>query len=226
MKKLVASLTLLFVFMGAAQANWMTVLEKGAREMDRMLNDMPTPLKGKAYDTVFTQYRNEPLDDWDNHNFKKIGEMRLSYCKRGLPEACGDYGEDFMVGLYTKRDISNARKYLNYAIRNVKTEGKMVYYELDLYIADDLAKYSDDGIIETIKSKFNAYASDCINKRGVKDTCAIALVYSTLVPTDMLGLSEKELESMVFRLYLSDIGRNGVAESKISKIAEDLQERN
>nr|WP_314564894.1 hypothetical protein [uncultured Campylobacter sp.] len=226
MKKLVASLTLLFVFMGAAQANWMTVLEKGAREMDRMLNDMPTPLKGKAYDTVFTQYRNEPLDDWDNHNFKKIGEMRLSYCKRGLPEACGDYGEDFMVGLYTKRDISNARKYLNYAIRNVKTEGKMVYYELDLYVADDLAKYSDDGIIETIKSKFNAYASDCINKRGVKDTCAIALVYSTLVPTDMLGLSEKELESMVFRLYLSDIGRNGVAESKISKIAEDLQERN
>ena len=226
MKKLVASLTLLFVFMGAAQANWMTVLEKGAREMDRMLNDMPTPLKGKAYDTVFTQYRNEPLDDWDNHNFKKIGEMRLSYCKRGLPEACGDYGEDFMVGLYTKRDISNARKYLNYAIRNVKTEGKMVYYELDLYIADDLARYSDDGIIETIKSKFNAYASDCINKRGVKDTCAIALVYSTLVPTDMLGLSEKELESMVFRLYLSDIGRNGVAESKISKIAEDLQERN
>ena len=226
MKKLVASLTLLFVFMGAAQANWMTVLEKGAREMDRMLNDMPTPLKGKAYDTVFTQYRNEPLDDWDNHNFKKIGEMRLSYCKRGLPEACGDYGEDFMVGLYTKRDISNARKYLNYAIRNVKTEGKMVYYELDLYIADDLAKYSDDGIIETIKSKFNAYASDCINKRGVKDTCAIALVYSTLVPTDMLGLREKELESMVFRLYLSDIGRNGVAESKISKIAEDLQERN
>lgn len=226
MKKLVASLTLLFVFMGAAQANWMTVLEKGAREMDRMLNDMPTPLKGKAYDTVFTQYRNEPLDDWDNHNFKKIGEMRLSYCKRGLPEACGDYGEDFMVGLYTKRDISNARKYLNYAIRNVKTEGKMVYYELDLYVADDLARYSDDGIIETIKSKFNAYASDCINKRGVKDTCAIALVYSTLVPTDMLGLSEKELESMVFRLYLSDIGRNGVAESKISKIAEDLQERN
>lgn len=226
MKKLVASLTLLFVFMGAAQANWMTVLEKGAREMDRMLNDMPTPLKGKAYDTVFTQYRNEPLDDWDNHNFKKIGEMRLSYCKRGLPEACGDYGEDFMVGLYTKRDISNARKYLNYAIRNVKTEGKMVYYELDLYVADDLAKYSDDGIIETIKSKFNAYASDCINKRGVKDTCAIALVYSTLVPTYMLGLSEKELESMVFRLYLSDIGRNGVAESKISKIAEDLQERN
>lgn len=226
MKKLVESLTLLFVFMGAAQANWMTVLEKGAREMDRMLNDMPTPLKGKAYDTVFTQYRNEPLDDWDNHNFKKIGEMRLSYCKRGLPEACGDYGEDFMVGLYTKRDISNARKYLNYAIRNVKTEGKMVYYELDLYVADDLAKYSDDGIIETIKSKFNAYASDCINKRGVKDTCAIALVYSTLVPTDMLGLSEKELESMVFRLYLSDIGRNGVAESKISKIAEDLQERN
>ena len=226
MKKLVASLTLLFVFMGAAQANWMTALGKGAREMDRMLNDMPTPLKGKAYDTVFTQYRNEPLDDWDHHNFKKIGEMRLSYCKRGLPEACGDYGEDFMVGLYTKRDISNARKYLNYAIRNVKTEGKMVYYELDLYVADDLAKYSDDGIIETIKSKFNAYASDCINKRGVKDTCAIALVYSTLVPTDMLGLSEKELESMVFRLYLSDIGRNGVAESKISKIAEDLQERN
>lgn len=219
MKKLVASLTLLFVFMGAAQANWMTALGKGAREMDRMLNDMPTPLKGKAYDTVFTQYRNEPLDDWDNHNFKKIGEMRLSYCKRGLPEACGDYGEDFMVGLYTKRDISNARKYLNYAIRNVKTEGKMVYYELDLYVADDLAKYSDDGIIETT-------ASDCINKRGVKDTCAIALVYSTLVPTDMLGLSEKELESMVFRLYLSDIGRNGVAESKISKIAEDLQERN
>ena len=226
MKKLVAFLTLLFVFMGEAQANWMTVLQKGAREMDRMLNDMPTPLKGKAYDTVFTQYRNEPLDDWDNHNFKKLGEMRLSYCKRGLPEACGDYGEDFMVGLYTKRDISNARKYLNYAIRNVKTEGKMVYYELDLYVADDLAKYSDDGIIETIKSKFNAYASDCINKRGVKDTCAIALVYSTLVPTDMLGLSEKELESMVFRLYLSDIGRNGVAESKISKIAEDLQERN
>ena len=226
MKKLVASLTLLFVFMGAAQANWMTVLEKGAREMDRMLNDMPTPLKGKAYDTVFTQYWNEPVGDFENHNFKKLGEMRLSYCKRGLPEACGDYGEDFMVGLYTKRDISNARKYLNYAIRNVKTEGKMVYYELDLYVADDLAKYSDDGIIETIKSKFNAYASDCINKRRVKDTCAIALVYSTLVPTDMLGLSEKELESMVFRLYLSDIGRNGVAESKISKIAEDLQERN
>ena len=226
MKKLVASLTLLFVFMGEAQANWMTVLEKGAREMDRMINDMPTPLKGKAYDTVLAQYWNEPLDDWDNHNFKKFGEMQLSYCKRGLPEACGDYGEDFMVGLYTKRDISNARKYLNYAIRNVKTEGKMVYYELDLYVADDLAKYSDDGIIETIKSKFNAYASDCINKRGVKDTCAIALVYSTLVPTDMLGLSEKELESMVFRLYLSDIGRNGVAESKISKIAEDLQERN
>ena len=226
MKKLVAFLTLLFVFMGEAQANWMTVLQKGAREMDRMLNDMPTPLKGKAYDTVLAQYWNEPLDDWDNHNFKKFGEMQLSYCKRGLPEACGDYGEDFMVGLYTKRDISNARKYLNYAIRNVKTEGKMVYYELDLYVADDLAKYSDDGIIETIKSKFNAYASDCINKRGVKDTCAIALVYSTLVPTDMLGLSEKELESMVFRLYLSDIGRNGVAESKISKIAEDLQERN
>lgn len=53
MKKLVASLTLLFVFMGAAQANWMTVLQKGAREMDRMINDMPTPLKDKAYDTVF-----------------------------------------------------------------------------------------------------------------------------------------------------------------------------
>lgn len=226
MKKLVAFLTLLFVFMGEAQANWMTVLQKGAREMDRMLNDMPTPLKGKAYDTVLAQYWNEPLDDWDNHNFKKIGEMRLSYCKRGLPEACGDYGEDFMVGLYTKRDISNARKYLNYAIRNVKTEGKMVYYELDLYVADDLAKYSDDGIIETIKSKFNAYASDCINKRGVKDTCAIALVYSTLVPTDMLGLSEKELKSIAKKLYLSDIERNGVAESKILKIMEALQERN
>ena len=53
----------------------------------------------------------------------------------------------------------------------------MVYYELALHIADDLVKYSDDGIIETIKSKFNAYASDCINKRGVKDTCVIALVY-------------------------------------------------
>ena len=158
MKKLVASLTLLFVFTGVAQANWMTALGKGAREMDRMLNDMPTPLKGKAYDTVFAQYWNEPDDDFKNHNFKKYGEMQLSYCKRGLPEACGDYGGDFMVGLYTKRDISNARKYLNYAIRNVKTEGKMVYYELDLYVADDLAKYSDDGIIETIKSKFNAYA--------------------------------------------------------------------
>lgn len=46
------------------------------------------------------------------------------------------------------------------------------------------------------------------------------------MPTDMFGLSEKESESMVFRLYLSDIGRNGVAESKISKIAEALQERN
>jgi len=221
MKKLVAFLTLLFVFMGEAQANWMTVLQKGAREMDRMLNDMPTPLKGKAYDTVLAQYRNEPLDDWDNHNFKKIGEMQISYCKRGLPEACGDYGGDFMVGLSTKRDISNAKKYLNYAIRNVKTEGKKVYYELALYVADDLAKYSDDGIIETIKSKFNAYTSDCINKRGVKDTCAIALVYSTLVPTDMLGLTDKESEDMAFRLYLSDIGRNGVAESKISKMAED-----
>ena len=52
--------------------------------MDRMLNDMPTPPKGKAYDTVFTQYRNEPDDDFENHNFKKIGEMQLSYCKRGL----------------------------------------------------------------------------------------------------------------------------------------------
>lgn len=89
MRKLVAFLTLLFVFMGAAQANWMTVLEKGARGMDRMLNDMPTPLKGKAYDTVLAQYLNEPLDDFENHNFKKHGEMQLSYCKRGLPEACG-----------------------------------------------------------------------------------------------------------------------------------------
>ncbi len=62
----------------------MAVLEKGARGMDRMLNDMPTPPKGKAYDTVFTQYRNEPDDDFENHNFKKIGEMQLSYCKRGL----------------------------------------------------------------------------------------------------------------------------------------------
>lgn len=221
MKKLVASLTLLFVFMGAAQANWMTALGKGAREMDRMLNDMPTPLKGKAYDTVLAQYRNEPDDDFENHNFKKFGEMQLSYCKRGLPEACGDYGGDFMVGLYTKRDISNARKYLNYAIRNVKTEGKMVYYELALYVADDLAKYSDDGIIETIKSKFNAYTSDCIRNRGAKDTCAIALVYSTLVPTDMLGLTDKESESIAFTLHLLDIGRNGEAESKISKMAED-----
>lgn len=135
MKKLVAFLTLLFVFMGAAQANWMTALGKGAREMDRMLNDMPTPLKGKAYDTVFAQYRNETDDDFENHNFKKFGEMQLSYCKRGLPEACGDYGGDFMVGLYTQRNFNDAKKYLQYAIKNTKYEWKLAYYETALYIS-------------------------------------------------------------------------------------------
>ena len=226
MKKIVAFLTLLFVFMGAAQANWMTALGKGAREMDRMLNDMPTPLKGKAYDTVFAQYRNETDDDFENHNFKKYGEMQLSYCKRGLPEACGDYGGDFMVGLYTQRNFNDAKKYLQYAIKNTKYEWKLAYYETALYIADDLKKYSNESIIGTIKAKFNAYASDCINGRGVKDACMIAFTYSTLVPTDMLGLSERELKSIAKKLYLSDIERNGVAESKILKIMEALQERN
>ena len=217
MKKLVAFLTLLFVFMGVAQANWMTALGKGAREMDRMLNDMPTPLKGKAYDTVFTQYRNEPLDDWDNHDFKKIGEMQLSYCKRGLPEACGDYGADFMVGLYTQRNFNNAKKYLQYAIKNTKYEWKLAYYETALYIVDDLKKYSDESIIGTIKAKFNAYASDCINGRGVKDACMNAFAYSTLVPTDMLGLTYKEYYEILEKMLLSDIERNGKAESKLFK---------
>jgi len=218
MKKIVAFLTLLFVFMGAAQANWMTALGKGAREMDRMLNDMPTPLKGKAYDTVFAQYRNETDDDFENHNFKKYGEMQLSYCKRGLPEACGDYGGDFMVGLYTQRNFNDAKKYLQYAIKNTKYEWKLAYYETALYIADDLKKYSNESIIGTIKAKFNAYASDCINGRGVKDTCMIAFAYITLIPKDMLGLADKEPEEMFKTMLLSDIERNGKAESKLFKL--------
>jgi hypothetical protein len=217
MKKLVASLTLLFVFMGAAQANWMTVLQKGAREMDRMINDMPTPLKDKAYDTVFAQYWNEPVGDFENHNFKKLGEMQLSYCKRGLPDACGDYGGDFMVGLYTQRNFNDAKKYLQYAIKNTKYESMLAYYETALYIADDLKKYSDEGIIGTIKTKFNAYASDCINGRGVKDVCMIAYVYSTLVPKDMLGLTDKEYYKILEKMLASDIERNGEAESKLFK---------
>lgn len=196
MKKLVASLTLLFVFMGEAQANWMTVLEKGARGMDRMLNDMPTPLKGEAYDTVLSQYWNKPPNDWRNHNFKKFGEMQLSYCKRGLPEACGDYGKDFIVGLYTQRNINDAKKYLRYAVKNTKHEWSLELYETALYIADDLKKYSDESIIGTIKAKFNAYASDCINGRGVKDACMIAFAYTILVPSDMIGLAVKEYEEM------------------------------
>ena len=217
MKKLVASLTLLFVFTGVAQANWMTALGKGAREMDRMLNDMPTPLKGKAYDTVLAQYWNESSDDFKNHNFKKFGEMQLSYCKRGLPDACGDYGGDFMVGLYTQRNFNDAKKYLQYAIKNTKYEWKLAYYETALYIADDLKKYSDESIIGTIKAKFNAYASDCINGRGVKDACMIAYTYSTLVPTDMLGLTDKEYYEILEKMLLSDIERNGKAESKLFK---------
>ena len=218
MKKLVAFLTLLFVFMGEAQANWMTVLQKGAREMDRMLNDMPTPLKGEAYDAVFKKYFNESSKDWNNHNFKKFGEMLLSYCKRGLPEACGYYGRDFMVGLYTQRNFNDAKKYLQYAIKNTKHEWFLEYYETALYIADDLKKYSDESIIGTIKAKFNAYASDCINGRGVKDTCMIAFAYITLVPKDMLGLADKEPEEMFKTMLLSDIERNGKAESKLFKL--------
>ena len=217
MKKLVAFLTLLFVFMGEAQANWMTVLQKGAREMDRMINDMPTPLKDKAYDTVFAQYWNEPVRDFENHNFKKLGEMQLSYCKRGLPDACGDYGGDFMVGLYTQRNFNDAKKYLQYAIKNTKYESMLAYDETALYIADDLKKYSDEGIMGTIKTKFNAYASDCINGRGVKDACMIAYVYSTLVPTDMLGLTDKEYYKILEKMLASDIERNGEAESKLFK---------
>jgi hypothetical protein len=224
MKKLVASLTLLFVFMGAAQANWMTVLEKGAREMDRMLNDMPTPLKGKAYDTVFTQYRNEPLDDWDNHNFKKIGEMRLSYCKRGLPEACGDYGVDFAVGLYTKRDTGDARRYIEYAIKNTKYEGLKDVHMIALDIADELAKYPDDEVVKVINSKFRAYASDCKDNIGVKDACAIALVYSNMLPADMLGLTKKDYDEVVLPgLAGLDLKRNGEAESKIFKMVLDAK---
>ena len=143
--------------------------------------------------------------------------MQLSYCKRGLPDACGDYGGDFMVGLYTQRNFNDAKKYLQYAIKNTKYESMLAYYETALYIADDLKKYSEEGIIGTIKTKFNAYASDCINGRGVKDVCMIAYVYSTLVPKDMLGLTDKEYYKILEKMLASDIERNGEAESKLFK---------
>lgn len=224
MKKLVASLTLLVALASLAGAKGFLddVGSAFGRGADRLFGSMSTPLKGKEYDTVLAQYLNEPEDDWDNHNFKKYGEMQLSYCKRGLPEACGDYGGDFMVGLYTQRNFNDAKKYLQYAIKNTKHEWFLEYYETALYIADDLKKYSDESIIGTIKAKFNAYASDCINGRGVKDTCMIAFAYITLIPKDMLGLTDKEYEEILKKLYLSDIERNGEAESKIFKFLADF----
>lgn len=220
MKKLIAPFVLLVALASLAGAKGFLddVGSAFSRGADRLLGGMPTPLKGKAYDTVFTQYRNEPFDDWDNHNFKKIGEMQLFYCKRGLSEACGDYGGDFMVGLYTQINFSDAKKYIEYAIKNTKYEGLREYYKLTLDIADELAKYPDEEVVKVINSKFRAYASDCKDNIGVKDACAIALVYSTMLPTDMLGLTKKDYDEVVFPgLAALDLKRNGEAESKIFK---------
>ena len=225
MKKLVASLTLLVAFASLAGAKGFlddlgSAFGRGA---DRLLGSMSTPLKGKEYDTVLAQYLNEPEDDWDNHNFKKYGEMQLSYCKKGLPEACGDYGTDFAVGLYSKRDASDAKKYIEYSIKNTKYEGLREYYKLTLDTADELAKYPDEEVVKVINSKFRAYASDCKDNIGVKDACAIALVYSTMLPTDMLGLTKKDYDEVVFPgLAALDLKRNGEAESKIFKFLADF----
>lgn len=51
----------------------------------------------------------------------------------------------------------------------------------------------------------------------------IAFTYSTLVPTDMLGLTDKEYEEILKKLYLSDIERNGKAESKLFKFKMFLE---
>ena len=226
MKKLVASLTLLVAFASLVGAKGFLddVGSAFGRGADRLFGSMPTPLKGKAYDTVLAQYWNEPLDDWDNHNFKKFGEMQLSYCKRGLPEACGDYGADFAVGLYTKRDTGDARRYIEYAIKNTKYEGHKDVHMIALDIADELAKYPDDEVVKVINSKFRAYASDCKDNIGVKDACAIALVYSNMLPADMLGLTKKDYDEVVLPgLAGLDLKRNGEAESKIFKMVLDAK---
>lgn len=226
MKKLVVSLTLLVAFASLAGAKGFLddVGSAFGRGADRLFGSMPTPLKGKAYDTVLAQYWNEPLDDWDNHNFKKFGEMQLSYCKRGLPEACGDYGADFAVGLYTKRDTGDARRYIEYAIKNTKYEGLKDVHMIALDIADELAKYPDDEVVKVINSKFRAYASDCKDNIGVKDACAIALVYSNMLPADMLGLTKKDYDEVVLPgLAGLDLKRNGEAESKIFKMVLDAK---
>ncbi|WP_314978038.1 hypothetical protein [Campylobacter rectus] len=129
MKKLIAPFVLLVALASLAGAKGFlddlgSAFGRGA---DRLLGSMPTPLKGKEYDMVLKQYWewSSASDDFENHNFKKFGEMQLSYCKRGLPEACGDYGADFAVGLYTKRDTGDARRYIEYAIKilNMRAQG-------------------------------------------------------------------------------------------------------
>jgi len=227
MKKLVASLTLLVALASLAGAKGFlddlgSAFGRGA---DRLLGSMPTPLKGKEYDMVLKQYWewSSASDDFEKHNFKKYGEMQLSYCKRGLPEACGDYGADFAVGLYTKRDTGDAKRYIEYAIKNTKYEGFREYSKLILDIADELAKYPDDQVVKVMSSKFRAYALDCKDNIGVKDACAIALVYSTMLPTDMLGLTKKDYDEVVFPgLAALDLKRNDEAESKIFKCLADV----
>lgn len=225
MKKLIAPFVLLVALASLVSAKGFlndmgSAFSRGA---DRLLGGMPTPLKGDEYDMVLKQYHSEPDDDWYNHNFKKFGEMQLSYCKRGLPEACGDYGEDFMVGLYSKRDASDAKKYIEYSIKNTKYEGFRECYKLTLDIADELAKYPDDEVVKVINSKFRAYALDCKDNIGVKDACAIAFFYSAMLPTDMLGLTKKDYDEVVLpSLAALDLKRNGEAESKIFKCLADV----
>lgn len=91
-------------------------------------------------------------------------------------------------------------------------------------IADELAKYPDDQVVKVMSSKFRAYALDCKDNIGVKDACAIALVYSNmLLPADMLGLTKKDYDEVVFPgLAGLDLKRNGEAESKIFKFLADV----
>ena len=227
MKKLITPFVLLVAFASLAGAKGFLddIGSAFGRGADRLLGSMPTPLKGKEYDMVLKQYWewSSASDDFENHNFKKLGEMRLSYCKKGLPDACDDYGEDFAIGLYSKRDASDAKKYIEYAIKNTKYEGFREYYKLTLDIADELAKYPDEEVVKVINSKFRAYASDCKDNIGVKDACAIALVYSTMLPTDMLGLTKKDYYEVVLSgLAALDLKRNGEAESKIFKFLADV----
>ena len=149
---------------------------------------------------------------------KNTAKCNYPTAKEACLRLAGDYGADFAVGLYTKRDTGDAKRYIEYAIKNTKYEGLRDAHMITLDIADELAKYPDDKVVKVMSSKFRVYALDCKDNTGVKDACAIALVYSAMLPTDMLGLTKKDYDEVVFPgLAALDLKRNGEAESKIFK---------